>query len=103
MRCRLSLVCAIVVLGIFVDASVYAQQVDLGATWTRYFKFFEAGNDPAALAEAQYHEGEVIISHRPCGSWLVATVVDASLSRSCFASWFFFFASGCVCCASALA
>jgi CHAT domain-containing protein len=56
MRCRLSLVCAILVVGIFVDASAYAQQVDLGATWARFFKFFEAGNYPAALAEAQKYE-----------------------------------------------
>ena len=56
MRCRFSRVYAILVLGIFVNASAYAQQVDLGATWTRFFKFFEAGNYPAALEEAQKYE-----------------------------------------------
>jgi hypothetical protein len=56
MRSRLPLVCAILFVCIFADVSVYAQQVDLGATWTRYFKFFEAGNYPAALEEAQKYE-----------------------------------------------
>ena len=56
MRCRFSLVCAVLVLGNFVCASAYAQQVDLGATWNRYFRFFEAGNYPAALEEAQKYE-----------------------------------------------
>jgi CHAT domain-containing protein len=55
MRWWLSLVCAIMVWG-FALAGASAQQTDLGATWTRFFKFFEAGNYPAALAEAQKYE-----------------------------------------------
>jgi hypothetical protein len=55
MRWWLSLVCAIMV-WVFALAGASAQQIDLGATWTRFFKFFEAGNYPAALAEAQKYE-----------------------------------------------
>jgi CHAT domain-containing protein/Tfp pilus assembly protein PilF len=56
MRWRLWLVCVVLVLGVFAVAGARAQQVDLAATWTRFFKFFDAGNYPAALAEAQKYE-----------------------------------------------
>ncbi|MBV9626576.1 MAG: CHAT domain-containing protein [Xanthobacteraceae bacterium] len=56
MRRRRPLACAILVLGVLMVAGARAQQIDLAAIWTRFFKFFDAGNYSAALVEAQSYE-----------------------------------------------